>query len=283
MSDTTAQEFISEDDLQTFEGWLKYQAVDPTATAPEEMESWRRVFEDAKKRMAANPKVGLMKLQPVAGEHRYAVAVEDGSNLWLTLWVKRSRKGEFFVMIPRGDRDWDVHTSYHRDGTLHTKSFGDPILSRKNQPLTDTFRGSEDLGSWAGHGPKGVGAICDPAAFSGVVKVPRGVLGPRNGVVKVDLVEPGHEPTAFPGKTVTEQVFRHFVPWVVIRVGHPDCASILPPETKRSTSCLISHEKIALHAYYHWERRGKPFGSPEVDWYWAVGELNNVQSAGHSE
>ena len=28
MSDTTGQEFISEDDLQTFEGWLKYQEIE---------------------------------------------------------------------------------------------------------------------------------------------------------------------------------------------------------------------------------------------------------------
>jgi hypothetical protein len=29
------QEFISEDDLKTFEGWMKYQGVD-AATAPED-------------------------------------------------------------------------------------------------------------------------------------------------------------------------------------------------------------------------------------------------------
>jgi hypothetical protein len=283
MSDTTAQAFISEDDLQTFEGWLKYQAVDPTAIAPEEMEKWRHIFEDARKRTAAGPKVGLMKFQPVPGEHRYAVAVENGSNLWLTLWVRRSRKGEFFVMTPRGERDWDPHTSYHLDGTLHIKSYGDKVLKRKNQPLTSAFRGSEDLGSFAGHGPKGVGAICDPTAFCAIVKVPPGVLGPRHGEVKLDLVEPGHEPMPFPGKVVTAQVFRHFVPWLVVRVGHRECASILAPETKHSTSRFISHEEIALHAYYHWERRGKAFGSPEVDWYWAIDDLSNAESAGHSE
>ena len=49
-------------------------------------------------------------------------------------------------------------------------------------------------------------------------------------------------------------------------------ASILPPATER----VISHEEIALHAYYHWERRGRPFGSPEVDWYWAIEDLKRV-------
>ena len=29
-------EFISEDDLNSFEGWLKYQAIDAATTPPEE-------------------------------------------------------------------------------------------------------------------------------------------------------------------------------------------------------------------------------------------------------
>jgi hypothetical protein len=43
----------------------------------------------------------VMKLRPVPGEHRYAVTVEEGSDLWLTLWVRRSPNGKFFVMPPR--------------------------------------------------------------------------------------------------------------------------------------------------------------------------------------
>jgi hypothetical protein len=89
------QDFISEEDLQTFEGWLRYQAVDASTTAPGELAMWRRLFEEARQRSAANPKVGLMKLQPVPGEHRYAVAVREGADLWLRMWVRRSRKGEF--------------------------------------------------------------------------------------------------------------------------------------------------------------------------------------------
>src|SRR2546427_12928631 len=96
-------------------------------------------------------------------------------------WVRRSRKGEFFVMVPRGDRDWDVHTSYHLDGTLHMKSHDRKVLSFQRQPLTGIFRGTEHLGADGGFGPKSVGAICDPSAFSGIVEVAPGVLGPRDG------------------------------------------------------------------------------------------------------
>src|SRR5712691_4271462 len=119
-SEGVVQEFISEDDLKTFEGWLRYQVVDAAAT--EELEMWQGLFDEARRRSSAKPKVGLMKLQPIPGEHRYAVAVREGSDLWLTLWVRRSLKGEFFTMLPRLDQDWDVHASYHLDGTRHMKS-----------------------------------------------------------------------------------------------------------------------------------------------------------------
>jgi hypothetical protein len=215
------QEFISEDDLKTFEGWLRYQTVDPATTAPEELEALRRVFDEVRERCAAAPKVGLMKLQPIPGEYRYAVAVREDFDLWLTLWVRRSRKGEFFVVAPRSDGYWNPHTSYHLDGMLHMKSYGRKVLpSTMRQPLTGVFRGTEHLGAYTGHGPKGVGAICDPTAFSGIIEVARGVLGPRDGMITVDLVEPNCEPiVAFPRAKITQRkVFRDFLPWIVITI-----------------------------------------------------------------
>jgi len=33
------------------------------------------------------------------------------------------------------------------------------------------------------------------------------------------------------------------------------------------------HELVQKLAYQHWEGRGRPFGSPEIDWFEAEGEL----------
>jgi hypothetical protein len=168
-----------------------------------------------------------MKLRPVLpGEYRYAVAVEEGADLWLTLWVRRSPRGEFFVMRPRKPfiiqprrfKPWDPHTSYHRNGTVHMKSYDSKMLTTQCQPLTGSFRDAEDLGYFAGHDAKRVGEVCDPKDFNGVVKVAPGVLMPGYGVVKVDLVGPGHKPV-FHWTVVDRQIFRDFVPWVVITVG----------------------------------------------------------------
>ena len=211
-------DFISDDDLKTFGGWLRYQGM--SAASAEELEVLRGVFEDVMKRPAAAQMVGLMKLRPIPGEHRYAVAVRDGTDLRLTLWVRRAAKGDVYVLYPRADRGWNPHTSYHRDGTLHLKSYNMKVLPpKKRRPLDANFHGAEHLGFFAGHG-KGSGAVCDPSMFTGVVEVPPGVLGPRHGGVTVDLVEPGQAPVTFSWKEIVDrQTFKEATPWVVITVG----------------------------------------------------------------
>ena len=211
---TKKSRIFSEDDLSTFEGWLEaVQGIDPTKAAPDDLARWRALFDDRK----PGPQV-VMNLGPVSkGEHRHAVAVREASQLWLTLWVRRSRSG-IFVMVPRADRKWDPHTSYHAKGAFHSKSFGHKHTSQQRQSLTGAFHGTEHLGAYAGHGPKTVGAVYNPAAFSGVVELRPGILGPFDGQVLVDLVEPGCNPIWWPGRMRRQVIFKEALPWVVIRV-----------------------------------------------------------------
>jgi hypothetical protein len=215
------QQFIGEDDLDTFEGWLRYQAIDPATLAPEDLEMWRGHFVQSRKDGLASPKVGLMKLKPIAGEIRFAVAVRETSGLWLVLWVRRSPRGEFFVIMPQADRTWNSHTSYHLDGNMHMKSHNRKVFPRKRQPLTGSFQGTEHLGTFGGYAPKGVGAICDPTDFTGIVEVPPGVLGPRHGEIVVDLVAPGCEPLPmrFSSGPSAKGLPRLCFPGVVVRIG----------------------------------------------------------------
>jgi Protein of unknown function (DUF2934) len=41
-----------------------------------------------------------------------------------------------------------------------------------------------------------------------------------------------------------------------------------------------SHEEIELRAYHSWEARGRPWGSPETDWFKAEQELAAVEPEG---
>jgi hypothetical protein len=217
-----------DEELNTFEAYLAYQAVgDPEALTEEQRVKWRQIYEEVV-RQSQNSKVGLMSLRPVANEQKYAVAIHDSDGLWLTLWVRCSPKGDVYVMIPRADRTWNPHTSYHRDGRVHSKSHDQVILTpQQRQPLDATFRGTEHLGYFAGHS-KSTGAVCDAAAFTDVVRVPPGVLAAKNGFVAVDLLESGDVVPI-----VGEELSRHdFMrpggrPAIVIRIGRsPDLRSV---------------------------------------------------------
>ena len=100
-------QFISEDDLGVFEGWLMYQGIDLTTATEEVRADWRATFDEARERALATPKVGLMKLKDVPGVCRYAVAIREGDELLLCLWVQRSRRGEFFILYPCVDPNWN--------------------------------------------------------------------------------------------------------------------------------------------------------------------------------
>ncbi|SRR6266702_4356386 len=222
-------DFTSEDDLGTFEGWLKYQLGDTVLTS-DELETWRGIYEECQ---PASP-VGLIDFKPLrSDEYRYAVALRDGDDLWLTLWIKRDPKGDVYVLVPRTDGGWDAHTSYHRSGSFHVKSFGKKFATKQLQPITTAFLGTEHLGMFAGHSPKKLGAVCDPAVFSGIVEFAPGVLGPRDGVVVVDLIQqPSIEPITLPGhRVVKRHDFNDAFPSLVIRIGAD--ASPSPSSTAR--------------------------------------------------
>jgi hypothetical protein len=202
-----------------FEGYLRLQAVDPLTATPDELAMFRQFFDQAMAANAATPKLGAMKFKATPGEFRYAVGVGDGFDRWLAIWVKRAPKGDVYVLVPRNDASWNPHASYHRDGAFHSKSFKHKMSSLKKQPLIGGFKGSEHVGMFAGYSPKNIGAVCDPAMFSSVIEVPPGILGPRDGFVAVDLVEPGCDPLDLYNPIVLTRVFKNSVPWIVIRVG----------------------------------------------------------------
>lgn len=220
--------FITEEEFNSFDGWMKCQGLDVGEMTPDAVATFRNLYDEWLKR---SQKFGLMDLRPlVRGEHRYAVAVREGPDLFLALWIRRAPAGDIYVFTPRPDPGWDAHTSYHRDGTVHMKNFGHKTPSRQKRQALETFRGAEPLGVYGGHGPRGVAAHCDPSAFSAVVEVSSGVLGPRDGVIMIDLVEPGVQPPPFidsshvpfpfrAGPVVREEVFRDKAPWIVVRIG----------------------------------------------------------------
>jgi hypothetical protein len=208
-------------DLDTFEGWRKHHGYDGEASE-EQVTGWRTDFAaDLARREAALAAVFFGK-PPPPGEFRYAVAFEDGAKLRFVLVVSRRFKKdkgvwECFILMQR-EPDWDPHASYHADGTYHQKSFDQKFMVQQRQPM-DRFKGAEHLGSFQGVGL----AVCNPANFTDVLRVPKGVLTSMSGAVLVDLVEPGVPPEIrhrqMPGRTITdEKTYVDCAPSVVIAI-----------------------------------------------------------------
>jgi len=199
-----------------FDRWLWNQQISPDSLSEEIKASLREEYERGQVRAQA---LRATTLNPgTTGDYHYAVAIEDGTDLRVTLWVKRSRAGECVILQPR-DGKWDPHCTYHRDGRYHNKSHSMKSSVQRRQPL-DQFKGTEHLGIFYGHGtavPK-----CDPSHYSAIMTVPPGILE-RGGVI-IDLVEPRTSPSAHhrePHKIFREETYRDCAPWVVVAVASP--------------------------------------------------------------
>src|SRR2546425_889839 len=92
---------VSPNPVDDFETWLSAQGTATDSLTPERLALWRQVFDEAVQRAAS------LRAQPAPSrslpksDRRYGVAIQDGDELGLTFWIKRSAKGEIFLFYPR--------------------------------------------------------------------------------------------------------------------------------------------------------------------------------------
>jgi hypothetical protein len=205
-----------------FKSWLTNQGIDPDVLP--DKERVRAAYDQAHLRAEA---LQTTTLGPgTTGGYGYAVAIEDGADLRVTLWVRRGPK-ICVVLQPRG-REWDPHVTYHLDGQYHNKSYGIASGVQQRQRL-DQFKGTEHLGVFMGHGPPL--PKCNPSDYTDLIRVPAGVLTGLKGGVMLDLVEPGVAPNPLHREThevIQEKTYRDCSPWVVVAVVVPRAAKIEP-------------------------------------------------------
>src|SRR6266852_3557322 len=82
-----------------------------------------------------------------ANNVEYAVAVRDGTDMWLYKTIKRTGRGDIFVFWPfdlkRGGRP---HASYHADGRMHIKKEGEmPLKPQHVQKPDASFNGCHSV------------------------------------------------------------------------------------------------------------------------------------------
>lgn len=206
--------------MDKFETWLKdVQGIAIDTLGPDDLLFWRRAFDEAMVRGSEWQAKRAPSRSARKNDRRYAIAIEDGNELGLTFWIKRSVNGEIFLFYPRNS-EMDPHASYHLDGTYHQKTYGQKGISQKRQPLTCKFAGAEHLGMFAGHGagPR----IHNLDDFDDVFIAPPGVLTGKSGVVVVDLVEPGGAPATHHRQTLqiaAERTYQDASPWIVVAIA----------------------------------------------------------------
>jgi hypothetical protein len=198
-----------------FDSWLRNQDIDPDAVF--DKERMREVYEQAQLRGQA---LEATTLGPgTTGGHGYAVAINDGVDLRVSLWVRRAP--HICVVLQPRDREWNPHATYHLDGRYHNKSYGVALGTQQRQRL-DNFKGAEHLGVFMGHGaplPK-----CNPSDYTDVITVAPDVLTGFKGGVMVDLVEPGSAANPLHREfheVIQERTYKDFSPWVVVAVVVP--------------------------------------------------------------
>jgi hypothetical protein len=155
----------------------------------------------------------------------YGVVVTEPDGPHLVARIARSRSGIYYLMprdpAPLGSAytDFDPHTSYHSDGTFHTKEFGKLVFSEtKKQPLNASFAGAEHLfAETFGPGSLRGLPLIDLSKFSGICEIPFDELGADDyHLLAVDIVEPnrGRIPVQLGAEIVLEQAFREASPWI---------------------------------------------------------------------
>jgi len=205
--------------MQTFEEFMAHQGLSPTDPEVGGLSDWLEEYEDACERARQTPPVGTRALRKNPADLLYAVAVEDEAGLWLTLWVRRSPKSEYFVMIPRLDGEWNPHASWHVDGGFHHKTYDHRIVRQERQRPDASFKGSENMIlTPVTADARVVGAVCDRSQFDGMLVVSAsGLGGVQRHHVSVDLDEVGHYEVSQPGnRLVHQRVFKSSVPWIVV-------------------------------------------------------------------
>ncbi len=152
----------------------------------------------------------------------YAVAVRDAEDLFLFLRIRRAPTGDAYVVFPRNNRDgWDPHSSYHKDGHHHQKSFDRKFMERQGAEPNENFKGTANVVTTpiAASEPRAINMPCKVNEFSRVFEIPLSEVRPEKYKthIAVDLCEPGGQPTIAPGARIVRQaVFDDAVPWILV-------------------------------------------------------------------
>ena len=163
-------------------------------------------------------------------ERMYAVAIQDGADLFLWIRLRRSADGDVYYTFPsgragRGWKKWNPHGSLHKDGRSHHKSYDKKFFAKAGQKPDFAFKGSENFVTRpiAADEPRAFGVHCNRKEFDEVMTIPVELLSPKkyDTQLVVDLTDANGSPSpnASMGKTVCQYKFNDAVPWILVTLS----------------------------------------------------------------
>lgn len=160
---------------------------------------------------------------------RWAIAVQHPDGDLRLFWrIRRSDHGEIFLVFAAGqdyEREggipFDPHTSWHKDGTVHSKSFNRKMGGKAGQTPDARFKGTEyGMGTSVDQMVSKKLPKCDPAEFDDVIEIKLEQLDSTVGrqQLHMDLIEPGIEPPSqgLGERALAQWVLKDASPWIVV-------------------------------------------------------------------
>ena len=153
---------------------------------------------------------------------KYAIAVEDRSQLFLFLDITRTASGNVYVKFNERYLNDNPHSSYHATGQRHHKRNNQMVLPKKILQRPDgSFKNSENVIETAirrGDG-RAWGIICKKEMFDAIMIIKDEIIYPQFGFkLSIDLYESGSLPSGYDScvlNIIQQQIFNSDVPKIV--------------------------------------------------------------------
>jgi len=160
---------------------------------------------------------------PMNKQEKYAIAIQDGDQLFLFLNITRGEQGDVYVNFNERHPNHKPHSSYHASGQRHHKGNYRILLPRRMfQKPDEKFENSENIITTSirrGDG-RAWGIICRPEVYQDLMIINDSTIFGEFGLqLSIDLFESGTLPSGYVncGIDIIQQgMFRNEIPKIAV-------------------------------------------------------------------
>lgn len=165
-------------------------------------------------------------------KYNFAICVDYGTEIYQFLRIGVANDGSIVASFPRKKRSlgkglarWDPHSTYHRSGQVHHKSFGRTVQPKQKQEIGNEFKDTENIviTGISNEEAKQIGILCNRERFDATMHLKSSSISDfkYKNYLSVDLAEPNSDVSNVAGarapyKVLEQRIFKRFEPWIVL-------------------------------------------------------------------